>query len=172
MLATFKTLIGNQFEAAYCTLEHCRRECPAELWQTPVAKAPFSQVMFHTLFFCDFYLGDSPQDLHEQTYHRDHSDWFGDYEQLQDRMPTSVYTKESIEDYLQHCRTKTVRQLDRETAATLEAMCRFPRRKVTRAELYVYNLRHVYHHAAQLSLRLRLDSEVDVPWVDSGWQLD
>jgi len=33
----------------------------------------------------------------------------------------------------------------------------FHRRKCSGAELHVYNIRHVQHHAAQLSLRLRLD---------------
>jgi hypothetical protein len=41
---------------------------------------------------------------------------------------------------------------------------------MSRAELYVYNLRHIQHHAAQLSLRLRLDHGVNIAWVGSGWR--
>jgi hypothetical protein len=45
----------------------------------------------------------------------------------------------------------------------------FRRRKCSRAELHVYNVRHIQHHAAQLILRLRLDTDVDVPWVGQAW---
>jgi len=38
----------------------------------------------------------------------------------------------------------------------------------SRAELHIYNIRHIQHYAAQLSLRLRLDTEVDIPWVSHG----
>jgi hypothetical protein len=40
----------------------------------------------------------------------------------------------------------------------------------SRAELHVYNIRHIHHHAAQLSLRLRLDTGRGVDWVGSGWR--
>ena len=42
------------------------------------------------------------------------------------------------------------------------------RRYFTRAELHLYNIRHIQHHAAQLILRLRLDTDVDIPWVGRG----
>ena len=33
----------------------------------------------------------------------------------------------------------------------------------------VYSIRHIQHHAAQLSLRIRLDHQIDTPWVRTGW---
>jgi hypothetical protein len=57
-----------------------------------------------------------------------------------------------------------------ETAETLTAGCGFQRRPISRAELHVYNLRHIQHHAAQLSLRLRLDAQQEIPWIGSGWR--
>ena len=29
--------------------------------------------------------------------------------------------------------------------------------------------RHIQHHVAQLSLRLRIDADLEMPWVGSGW---
>jgi len=40
---------------------------------------------------------------------------------------------------------------------------------LTRAKLHVVNIRHIQHHAAQLSLRLRLDHQEDIPWFSSRW---
>ena len=56
-----------------------------------------------------------------------------------------------------------------ETADTLNARCGFERLPFSRAELHISNIRHIQHHAAQLSLRLRLDSNTDIPWVKTGW---
>jgi hypothetical protein len=58
----------------------------------------------------------------------------------------------------------------RETAEVLSGPSGFHWRKCTRAELHVYNIRHIQHHAAQLILRLRNDAGVDVPWVSHAWK--
>jgi hypothetical protein len=71
---------------------------------------------------------------------------------------------------LDHCRQKAIKVIAAETEASLKGPCRFARRTITRAELHVYNMRHVQHHAAQLSLRLRLNAKIDIPWIGSGWR--
>ena len=170
MLETYKQLIVNQFEAAFCTLDLCLRRCPEATWGRPVAKSPFCQVMFHTLFFADYYLSLSEDAFRHQSFHSDHRPWFGDYEQLQDREATSLFEKPVLDVYLGHTRQKAKLAVAAETSDSLAARTGFPSRNCSRAELYVYNLRHVYHHAAQLVLRLRLDTDIDIPWVDSGWR--
>jgi hypothetical protein len=55
MLDTIKQLLISQFEASLCTVGHCVGRCPDSVWNAPVAKYPFCQVAFHTLFFADFY---------------------------------------------------------------------------------------------------------------------
>jgi len=69
---------------------------------------------------------------------------------------------------MRHCRDKASRVIAAETADTLSAPCGFDRLKFSRAELYIYITRHVQHHAAQLSLRLRLDTGEGVPWAKSA----
>jgi hypothetical protein len=171
MLDAYKELIAAQYEAGLCTLSHCVERCPDGLWDARVARYPFSQVAFHTLFFTDLYLGSDPDALQDQAFHRANPTLFGDYEQLQDREPVSRYERAQIRMYLEHCRRKAAEVMTAETDATLTALSKFGRRRsFSRAELHVYNIRHVQHHAAQLILRLRLDSAVDIPWVGSGWR--
>ncbi len=172
MLDTFKQLIGNQYEAVFCTMHLCIDRCPDSAWQEPVAKYPFSQVVFHTLFFADYYLEPSEHTIREQKFHQDNQDFFGDYEQLQPREPTSTYEKAPLLTYLDFCRRKAQQVIAAETAEVLEGPTGFARRKTTRAELHVYNIRHIYHHGAQLSLRLRIDNHAEIPWVGSGWRDD
>ena len=41
-------------------------------------------------------------------------------------------------------------------------------RESSRAELHVYNLRHIQHHAAQLGLRFQLAGGAPLEWVSEG----
>jgi hypothetical protein len=169
MLDTVKELISHQFEAAFCALNACIDRCPESAWNAPVANLAFCQVAFHTLFFADYYLGQNEDALREQPFHRERPDFFRDYEELQPRRQQLLYDRPGIKTYLEYCRHKASEVMAAETAESLMARAAF-RRTFSRAELHVYNIRHIQHHAAQLSLRLRLDSREDIPWFGSGWR--
>ncbi|GAA4445345.1 hypothetical protein [Novipirellula rosea] len=170
MHAAFRQLIANQYEASLCTLMHCAEECPDSHWNVLVARYPFSQVIFHTLFFADYYLGNDAESFRLQTFHTENRDLFSDYEQLKDQEPKSVYSREQIEMYGKFCRDKASATIAEEAEQTLCSEACFARRNFSRAELHVYNIRHIQHHAPQLILRLRIDTKVDIPWIDNGWR--
>jgi hypothetical protein len=169
MLATWKSLITNQYEAALRTLDLCIDRCPQAAWNAPVANLAFCQVAFHTVFYTDYYLGENEAAHREQPFHRNNPDIFRDYEELQPRRQQLLYERSDVQLYLDHCRHKATEVIAAETEQVLTAPCNFPRKTFSRAELHVYNIRHIQHHAAQLSLRLRLDFAEDIPWVRSGW---
>jgi len=52
-----------------------------------------------------------------------------------------------------------------EIADSLRAECGFAHREFSRAELHLVNIRHIHHHAAQLSLRLRIDHNEEIAWL-------
>lgn len=171
MLTTYKDLATNQLEAALRTLHACIEQCPDELWNAPVAKYAFCQVAYHTLFFTDFYLSESIDEFKQQQFHRAHAELFGDYEELTGE-PDTLYEKRDLLDYAKFCRDKAVEVVAGETEESLRGPSGFERRRCTRAELHLYNMRHIQHHAAQLILRLRQDSDVDIPWFAHGWGTD
>lgn len=170
MLDTFKKLIANQLEAGLCMLNACIDACPDAVWTSRVANYKFCQVAFHTLFYADLYLGQDEASFRRQPFHLNHEHFFGDYEEFEDRAPVRPYTRAPVKTYLEHCRTKASAVIAAETADTLSKRSGFTRREFSRAELHVYNIRHVQHHTAQLSLRLRLDAKEGIPWVGSGWR--
>ena len=88
---------------------------------------------------------------------------------MEDRHPVSRYDKASIGKNMGHCRKKASQAIAAETADSLSAKAGFEGREFSRAELYVYNIRHIQHHAAQMSLRLRIDAQQDITWTGSGW---
>lgn len=172
MLTTWQHLISKQYKAALCTLDRCIAMAPDSLWNEPVGNLKFCQVAFHTLFFTDFYLETTEGSVGDQDFHRKRPQFFRDYEELQDRPQQLLYERSTVRDYVQHCRQKSARVVTSETEQTLTAPCGFSRRNGSRAELHVYSIRHIQHHAAQLSLRLRLSTGDGVPWIESGWQDD
>jgi hypothetical protein len=80
-----------------------------------------------------------------------------------------LYDKPFVLSYLQQVRRKAQETIEQESADVLSGPSGFRRRKCSRAELHFYNIRHIQHHAAQLILRLRLDTGVDIPWVGHAW---
>ena len=170
MLELYRQLISNQYEAALCTLNLCIQRCPDSMWNARVGNLAYCQVAFHTLFFTDYYLGRDESSFRAQLFHRENAAFFRDYEELEDRPQVLLYEKPSVQKYLEYCRRKARDAIAAETVESLSAPCSFPRTSFSRAELYVNSLRHIQHHAAQLSLRLRLDAKESIPWVRSGWQ--
>ena len=171
MLETVRELTRNQFEAAFCTLNSCIDLCPEDAWDGPVVNLQFCQVAFHTLFFADLYLAETGElePLKQQPFHQENPDFFRDYEEFQDRKQTLLYDRPTTKSYLDFCRQKALDVVAAETAESLAGPSGFDWRKCTRAELHVYNARHIFHHCAQLSLRLRQLDQIDVPWFSHGW---
>lgn len=172
MLDTVKTLLIDQYEAALSMLRACVDGCPDAAWNAPVANHRFSQVVFHTLYFTDLYLGrDGEASFRGQSLHGSLAPLFADLppdrEPLEDPTPRP-YERASLRSYLELCRRKAIAVMAAETEDTLSAPDDFGG-DFSRAELHVYNIRHIQHHAAQLSLRLRLDTGSGIGWVGSGW---
>ena len=166
MLDNLKSLLANQYEAAFVMLGAGIESCPEPNWHASVANLKFCQAAFHTLYFADLYLGENLKAQREQAFHREYASTFADYEELKQRHQQATYDKPFIVAYLQHCRGKARDVVETETEKSLSRRSSF--KGLSRAELHVYNIRHIQHHAAQLSLRLRLDTGDGVAWVKSG----
>jgi hypothetical protein len=171
MQDTLTELLAHQYEASLCMLHLAVIRCPESSWHQPVASWKFCQAAFHVVFFADVYLqpSDDVDALKRQPFHIENTAAFRDYEELEDREQVLLYEKPFVLSYLQNVRVKAQETLVRESAEIFAGPSGFRRRKCSRAELHVYNIRHIQHHAAQLILRLRLDAEVDIPWVGHAW---
>lgn len=172
MIDTLKQLLTHQYEASLSMLHLGIVRCPEAMWNGRVANLKYCQAAFHVVFFGDVYLqpSDDIAALRRQPFHVEHAADFRDYEELEDRAQVLLYDKAFVADYLKYVRLKAGETIARESAEVLAGPSGFARRKCSRAELHVYNIRHIQHHAAQLILRLRLDTEVDIPWVGHEWK--
>src|SRR4051812_41576727 len=100
MLDTYKKLMINQFQAALCTLNFCIDRCPDDLWNAKVGNMAFCQVVFHTLFYADLYLGRE-DGFKVQGFHKENKDIFRDYEEMEPRVQVNMYDRPSINKYME-----------------------------------------------------------------------
>ena len=160
-----KNALRHQLKAALNTLGQVIGTCPDAEWQKEHGDAPFSQVVFHALFYADFYLGRDSLPLKDQPFHQTHQETFADYEELEDRKPVRLYKKEFCRDYLAHCLAKVDAMLEAETMKSLMDESGIDFRHCTRMELFIYNERHIQHHAAQLGLRIQQVTGEELKWL-------
>ena len=172
MLELYRELTVNQYLASFATLADCINQCPDTCWQAPVGNHAFDQVVFHTLFFADVYLSVDLATAQQQAFHATHAAIFNGYEELEDHIPQRHYPRDFLLTYLEHCRLKAATVVAAETEESLSVRPGFDWQQFSRGELHVYNIRHIHHHVAQLSLCLRRDQKIGIKWHRSGWPND
>lgn len=178
-----RSILSSQLEATLCMLRECIEKCPAEHWDAPIAKYPFWQVAYHALCFLECYLCPDPASFERLIEARGAAAARGEpgaidlhparVAELAEEYPSRRFTQAELLAYADICREKIREVLgdgpEAETAETLAGPAGFPRRDFTRAEMHIYNTRHVQHHAGQLSAILRRVG-VETRWVGAGWR--
>ena len=148
-----------QFGASIDMLENAINFCPDELWNQNKGFSDFWYISYHTLFFIDFYLTDSPEKF---TPFKD----FGTTElDPKGILPNRVFTKEELKTYIDHCRNKCKKIIESLNENSLNINYEFGTLKLNFFELILYNMRHAQHHTAQLNLILRRQIDSAPKWV-------
>jgi hypothetical protein len=167
MVEYVKAILRGQYEAALCMFDQCVRACRPEHWEGRIANDTFRQVAYHTLFYTDLYLSPTETAFEPRGFHQRGGD---------ERGPalSPGLEKDQTIAYVAICRQKVTDVLPSETPESLQGPSGFSWRRFSRGELHVYNIRHVQHHAGQMSAYLRrvdegLRDPKSLPWVGSGW---
>ena len=168
MTDLFKSLIKSQFLAALNTLNQSIENCDDATWQAEHIDLKVNQVVFHTLYFTDLYLHQGLDGFKAQPFHLKSPDLFQNYEEDLDQLQTNFYAKPKCIEYIEFCHQKTHTMIDAETERTLYGASGFHWPPFTRAELHIYNIRHIQHHAAQLGIRHQLLGGQPLKWVRNG----
>lgn len=161
-----RQMLLGQYEAALCMMHNAIAACPAEAWEGKIANGSARWAAYHTLFFTDYYLskGDDDLDLHELTLEGG--------SEAGDEPAAGLPIDKSLA-YVDACRDKARRVLAAETEESFRGDNGFGR-KFSRAEMHAYNIRHIQHHAGQLSAYVRRMlpdfPHRGMPWIGSGWR--
>ena len=157
--SAWKGMLWRQFGAAIDMLENAVAACPDELWGDRERRPEFWYVTYHTLFLLDLYLSGELEGFTPPAPFT-----LGELED--DVLPDRVYTRDEMLAYLRHGRAKcraTIQAMTDGEGARPAGFDWLP--GLNRAELLLYNLRHVQHHAAQLNLILRQATNSAPRWV-------
>ena len=159
---TYPTALRGQFLAAIDMLGRAIETCPDNLWGTRISADAFWYQSFHALFYLDCYLSESLDGYAPPPPFT--------LDELDERglLPDRVYSRDELLVYLRHGRDKCIATLDGLTPEHASAHCGFHWLDISIAELHLYNLRHIQHHAAQLNQRIRLHGATPPRWVRRG----
>jgi hypothetical protein len=160
MDATVRVALWRQFGAALDMLENAVIACPADLWDDRSMRPEFWYLAFHTLFFADLscfgriegFAPPSPFSLNELEY---------------DGI-VGPYAKDDILRYVEHVRERGRTAVAALTDQGAQELRRFPWVELNACELFLYNLRHVQHHTAQMNLILRQVTNSAPDWVKAA----
>jgi uncharacterized damage-inducible protein DinB len=168
MIDYIRQILTGQYGASLAMLKDCIEACDERHWEGMIANGSFRYVAYHTLFFTDYYLSPNENAFELCDFHARGGD------EREDVLSPGLSKADTLA-YALICRDKVGESLAKETPESLQAPAGFDRRKFTRGELHVYNIRHIQHHTGQLSAYLRrVDPERiakdSLRWIGSGWR--
>lgn len=171
MIKLYRQSLAGQYGAALAALASAIEKCPQALWDVPIDGGPaYWRLAYHTLFYLDLYVSENEAAFRPASFHEEHGQLFESNQSwlpADARIPETVYTKEQLLLYLADCRKRcrrAIASLDEETLAGPSGFEWIP---FSRAELMLYNLRHVQHHTGQLGLLLRRRGGIENAWIGS-----
>ena len=157
-IEVFRPTLWSQFGAAIDMIEEAVASCPDDLWSRAGPAPRFWYTAFHALFWLDRYLSERADDAPPPPFESTELD-------PHDTKPERAYTRGELLAYAAHCREKCICALETLTDQKALERCAFKRLNMTVLELHLYNLRHAQHHAGQLALLLRQETDRGLAWV-------
>ena len=159
-----REVIQSQYLAALEMLEQAIQHCPDALWDHPGDKNRFWHLSYHALFYTHLYLQNSekefsPWSKHRERYHSLEPLPQPPYDEPQIR---DSYSKEEVLEYHRIVQEQVVEKI---ATLDLNGPSGFYWLPFSKAELLLYNLRHIQQHTGELCERLGTQVNIDVEWV-------
>src|ERR1051325_6489681 len=158
--AALRSVLKSQYHAALAMLREAIERCPPDQWSGTGHKNAFWQVSYHTLFFTHLYL-----ERNEATFRR----WPQQHGE-EDGISADPYAQAQVLEYWNVCDSMVddaVNALDLESPDS-----GFSWYAMSKLEHQLVNIRHIQHHAAQLSDRLRSAADIGIRWVGAARPID
>jgi hypothetical protein len=161
-----QSALKSQYHAGLKTLRLTIDQCPPAMWNDPAdGFAAFWRVGYHALFFTHFYLQQDQQSFTPWARAREEGQFLGKLPWDKNRLPKPCepYTQADLVEYWQACDGMIDAGVDKLDLSAPQ--CGFPWYKMPTLEHQILNIRHIQHHAAALSTRLRRGAQIEIQWV-------
>jgi hypothetical protein len=164
-----RSALKSQYHGSLKTLHEAIKKCPDAMWDNAGdGFAPFWRVAYHTLFFTHFYLQQTADGFTPWARHRDEAQFMSNlpWENNRPPKPCEPYTRDDVLEYWRVCDEMVDTRVDALDLSAPESG--FYWYKMPKLEHQIVNIRHIQHHAAILSSRLRKSAGIDIGWVAGG----
>ncbi len=163
MEEAIRNALKHQYVCLAQNLRDSIEACPDDSWSAERGSPPFHQIAYHTIFFLDWYSGDSPELF--KAWERQAFAAEGD--QTLDNVPSKVFTKGELLDYLDASERKCLGIIENLSEEDFARLCAFEW-KVGQSvlDMLLQGLRHLEHHIGQLNYILRLETGSTPGWID------
>jgi len=164
--SSIQSVLKSQYHAALKTLRLTIEQCPDAMWADKAdGAAAYWRAAYHTLFFAHLYLSADEQAFVPWARHRQQAVDLAEGNNS-DYADITPYTRAEMMEYWRFCDAMIDAGVD---ALDLSApTCGFSWYTVGKLEHQFVNIRHIQHHAASLSSRLRLKAGILIAWVGKG----
>jgi hypothetical protein len=173
-LGELRPILKSQYHATLAMLRQAVELCPDELWTSLELTNPYWRVAYHTLYYTHLYLQPTAETFRAWEHHQTNIQHMDDVpappeiEALLEpphRPPQTgePYTKTEILAYWDLCDAMVDAAVD--ALDLTSPRSGFPWSGDSKMEHQISSLRHIQHHTAQLSDRLRATAGVGVAWV-------
>jgi hypothetical protein len=158
-----KKTIKSQYHASLEMMKQVIDKCPDSLWVSTNTKNQFWCIVFHALFYTHLYLQPMEADFVRWTKYKDGSQFLGRQPWPPHAEPKfdRSYTKAELLEYLELCHAEVdvkVSILDLASASGFDWL------PFDKAELQLYNIRHLQQHIGELSERLGSQG-IELDWI-------
>lgn len=161
------TAIASQYHASLAMLRKAVETCTDDLWDASVGRHPFWLIAYHGLYYADLYLVGNMDRFERPEFARKDEQYMSNlphppHDAVEIGEP---YTKEQILSFEDRCRKRVDEVVLAETPESLGVESEIEWIPFSRFELHLYNVRHIQHHVAQLSLELKFQTGTGVDWI-------
>jgi hypothetical protein len=156
MSSFIQTELWKQFAATLNMLAESIATCPDLTWETDMR---FSKMVYHSLFFLDYYLTKEPVGFTQPKNFT--------YSEFEEEPEFIIFTKKELLVYLGQCKIKAEDFIFSLEDAEMKKRWINESRSMdfSMLEILLYNLRHVQHHVGQLNLLLRESCHSAPEWI-------
>ncbi len=161
-----KKEIISQYKASLNTLMNVIKRCPEDLWKDEKYRNPYWRIVYHTLFYTSLYLSKSTSQFTPWIKHKENYNYLGEvaYNKTQ-IIIENIFSKNEMIEYLKsivnECEN-SVNEMIHDERSNFEWL------PMSKAELHLYNIRHIQHHVGQLIERLHQKGITGIKWESIG----
>ncbi len=154
----FLDICRNDYHAVFQMTRRAIELCPDSMWDERTDEPPFWQQAYHTVFYTDFYLSDSPDAFQDPSITDERA------ADLKTK-PSNIPSQEQLLNYLEAVSEKCDVVLHKLTAEQLEGENSFPWTGPNLGRRMTYNIRHAQHHVGWLNSMLSRKTGKAADWV-------